>query len=118
MKKLCIIAEDYPSEGKPSFPFVQQLAFCMSNEGFECTIIAPQSLTKCLIRHEKIKKRRSLDINPEGKQITVYRPFIITFANATSKLLNSLIGIDKPYAWTGTGPVYVDNHTVEREVTP
>ena len=33
---------------------------------------------------------------------------------ATSKLLNSLIGIDKQYAWTGTGPVYKNNKTVER----
>ena len=35
---------------------------------------------------------------------------------ATAKLLNSLIGIDKPYAWTGTSPVYIDNKLVQREV--
>lgn len=92
MKKICIIAEDYPSKGKPSFPFVQQLAFCMSNEGFECTVIAPQSLTKCLVRHEKIRSIKSIDTNPEGKQITVYRPYIITFSNTTSKWLNKLSG--------------------------
>ena len=90
MKEICIIAEDYPSKGKPMFPFVQQLAFCLSNEGFECTVIAPQSLTKCLIRHEKIRKLKSLDTNPEWKQITVYRPLIITFSNTTSKLLSKL----------------------------
>ena len=38
--------------------------------------------------------------------------------DATAKLLNSLIGIDKRYAWTGTGPVYKNNKTIEREVTP
>lgn len=37
---------------------------------------------------------------------------------ATSKLLNSLIGFDKPYAWTGTGPLYVNNQIVQREVNP
>lgn len=35
---------------------------------------------------------------------------------ASFKLLNSLIGIDKPYAWTGTDPVYIDNNLVQREV--
>lgn len=90
MKQLCIIAEDYPSKGKPSFPFVQQLAFCMSNEGFECTIIAPQSLTKCLVRGERMRKLKSQDTNPEGKKITVYRPLIITFSNTKIKCLNKL----------------------------
>lgn len=90
MKKICIIAEDYPSKGKPSFPFVQQLAYCMSNEGFECTIIAPQSLSKCLIRRERLRKLRSIDTNPEGKRIVVYRPLIITFSNAASKWLNKI----------------------------
>lgn len=34
--------------------------------------------------------------------------------HATSKLLNSVIGIDKRYAWTGTGPVYKNNQVVTR----
>ena len=79
MKKICIIAEDYPSEGRPSFPFVQQLAYCLSNEGFDCSIIAPQSLSKSLVRREKPNKTKSIDINPEGKRPTVFRPYILTF---------------------------------------
>ena len=90
MKKICIIAEDYPTKGKPSFPFVQELAFCMSNEGFECTIIAPQSLSKCLVRHESIRKLKGFEKNPEGKQITIYRPLIITFSNTTLKCFNKI----------------------------
>ena len=90
VRKICIIAEDYPSEGKPNFPFVQQLAFCLSNEKFECVIIAPQSVSKCLVRCEKPNKLLSFDKNPEGKQIKVYRPLTITFSNATSKWLNKL----------------------------
>lgn len=35
---------------------------------------------------------------------------------ATHKLFGSLIGIDKPYAWTGTGPIYLNNKLVQREV--
>ncbi len=98
MKRICIIAEDYPSKGKPMFPFVQQLAFSLSNEGFECAVIAPQSVTKCLVRHERIRKLKSLDINPEGKQITVYRPLIITFSTTTSKLFSKLACLFFEYA--------------------
>jgi hypothetical protein len=58
------------------------------------------------VRNKRTGERFSLDVWADTNE------------HATSKLLNSLIGIDKPYAWTGTGPVYVDNHTVEREVTP
>ena len=90
MKKICIIAEDYPSEGNPNFPFVQQLAYCLSNEGYECTIIAPQSLTKSLVRHESLNRIKSIDTNPEGKGITVYRPLIMTFSNTKSRWLNRL----------------------------
>ena len=90
MKKICIIAEDYPSEGRPSFPFVQQLAYCLSNEGFDCSIIAPQSLSKSLVRREKPNKTKSIDINPEGKRITVFRPYILTFSNTKIKWLNTL----------------------------
>lgn len=90
MNKICIIAEDYPSEGKPNFPFVQQLAYCLSNEGYECTIIAPQSLTKSLVRHEKPNRMKSIDINPEGKEITVFRPLIMTFSNTKNRWLNRL----------------------------
>ena len=62
----------------------------MSNEGFDCTVIAPQSLSKCLVHREKIKKLKSFDTNPEGKTITVYRPIIITFSNTTSKWLKKV----------------------------
>ena len=34
--------------------------------------------------------------------------------HATSLLLNSVIGINKRYAWAGTGPVYKENKIVTR----
>ena len=88
--KICIVAEDYPSKRNPSFPFVQQLAFSLSNEGFDCLVIAPQSITKALFRHEKLKKRKTFDYNPEEKKIIVYRPLIATFSNTKNRLLNRI----------------------------
>lgn len=85
--RICIVAEDYPSEGNPSYPFVQQLAYSLSNEGFECSVIAPQSITKALIRHEN-KHKKEWDYNPENKRIAVYRPYVATFSNTKNKWLN------------------------------
>ena len=88
--KVCIVAEAYPYDGEPRFPFVQQLAFALSNEGCECSIIAPQSITRNLIGRGKKKPYHTIDKNPEGKIINVYRPPIMTFSNTKSFVLNSI----------------------------
>jgi teichuronic acid biosynthesis glycosyltransferase TuaC len=65
LKHICIVAEDYPAEGRPSYPFVQQLAYSLSNEGVKCTVIAPQSITAALVRKKGILPVHSVDANPE-----------------------------------------------------
>ena len=55
------------------------------------------------VKNKRTGERFSLDVWADTNE------------HATSKLLNSLIGFDKPYEWTGTGPVHIDNHSVERE---
>ena len=87
-RKICIVAEDYPYEGHPNYPFVQELAYSLSNEGYECCVIAPQSLSRSLIRHEALQRRKTIDISPDNKRVTVYRPYVITFSNAGSKIIN------------------------------
>ena len=77
--KITIVAESYPSKGDPSFPFVQQLAYALSNEGNEVFIIAPQSITKALIRRLPIKPLLSEDISPECNTVHIVRPTYLTF---------------------------------------
>jgi len=88
--KICIVAEAYPYEGEPRFPFVQQLAYSLSNVGCECSIIAPQSITRNLVGHGRKKPYHTIDINPEGKEINVYRPAILTFSNTSLNVLRLL----------------------------
>ena len=87
---IAIVAEAYPIKGDPSFPFVQQLAYSLSNIGNKITVIAPQSITKNLIRRLPIKPKSSKDISPEGNEITVLRPPIITFSNTKNPLLKRI----------------------------
>ena len=87
MKKICIISEFYPYEGEPLFPFVQQLAYSLSNENVDCTVVAPQSITKNIIRHMAPKPVEITDISPDDKKIRVLRPYILTFSNTKNKAL-------------------------------
>lgn len=87
MKKICIVSEFYPYEGEPLFPFVQQLAYSLSNEDIECTVVAPQSITKNIIRHMAPKPFEVTDISPDNRKIRVLRPYILTFSNTKNKVL-------------------------------
>ena len=87
MKKICIVSEFYPYEGEPLFPFVQQLAYSLSNENVDCAVVAPQSITKNIIRHMAPKPFEVTDISPDDKKIRVFRPYILTFSNTKNKVL-------------------------------
>lgn len=86
MRKICIIAENYPTKSEPSFPFVQQLASSLSNIDCECSVIAPQSITKVLLKRTKRKPVISVDKDHE-REIRVIRPWIVTFSNTSNKVL-------------------------------
>ncbi|WP_081372877.1 glycosyltransferase family 4 protein [Xylanibacter ruminicola] len=78
-RKLAIIADDFPSEGRHVFVFVQQLVFAMVDQGADITVIAPQSLTHALFRGEKLRSRKSVELTVNGKQFCVYRPYSMSF---------------------------------------
>lgn len=49
-----------------------------------------------------------------GEKINLY-VWAQNVDEATHSLTGSLIGYDREYAWTGSGPVYENNKIVERE---
>lgn len=92
-KRICIVSEFYPYREEPLFPFVQQLAYSLSNEDIECVVVAPQSITKNIVRRMHPKPFAVTDLSPEGEKIQVLRPYIITFSNAKNKLLQWLADV-------------------------
>ncbi|UUM12847.1 glycosyltransferase family 4 protein [Clostridiaceae bacterium HFYG-1003] len=90
MKRVCIVSEFYPYEGEPLFTFVQQLAHSLSKEDIECAVVAPQSVTKNIVRRRRNKPIKIVDKSLEGKIIKVIRPKIMTFSNTKSQLLQKL----------------------------
>lgn len=76
--KICVVSQGFPYPGIPFLTFVGELCKAIAAQGEEVTVVAPQSLTKSLFRHEpKIPYRYEITITG-GKNIVVYTPKIIT----------------------------------------
>lgn len=87
MKSLCILADDYPSEGRPVFAFVKQLVDTLVDLGEEISVIAPQSLTKSIVRRLPILPKEKIYKTKKGNEYKVYRPYSFSFGNKGKKLV-------------------------------
>lgn len=81
IRKIAIVADNYPSEGRPVYVFVQQLVEQFVDMGVEVVVIAPQSITNSLVRGNKLRNKFSEVYTPNGNKYHVYRPYTITTAN-------------------------------------
>lgn len=76
---LLILSDDYPSEGRPSFVFVQQLVHALVRQGVEVSVVASQSLTHAFIHRQKLLPKE-YRVNLDGKYgYKVYRPYSVSF---------------------------------------
>lgn len=80
-QSICIVAENYPNKKESPFPFVQELARGLTSEGVKCTVIAPQSITRAIVRRKKLLPIYDLDFDENKNQISVIRPYYISFSN-------------------------------------
>ena len=81
IKKIAIIADGYPSEGSQAFVFIKQLVDAMVDLGIEATIIAPQSITKSIVRNVKRLPKKSFIAITNGTKYLIYRPPYISTGN-------------------------------------
>lgn len=88
--EICIVAEAYPTKKEPLFVFVQQLVYSLNAEGCKCKVVAPQSITKAIMRRSRIKPCVDNDIAPNGMKIDIIRPYTLTFSNTQNKILKTL----------------------------
>ncbi len=89
-KYICVITVDYPSNNRPVFTFLEQLVSEFSDLGIICSVIAPFSITKNLIRRigsdPEYEEKRTIS----GNVIKIYRPRFISFSKF--KLFDRLAG--------------------------
>lgn len=86
LKELTIISDDYPSEGRIVFVFVQQLAESLVDLGVDVSIIAPQSITRFLFRGVKLLPKQKKYTTSSGNIYSVYRPYSLSFSNGNKFL--------------------------------
>lgn len=97
--KIVIICDDFPSEGRPTFVFVEQLVNELARQDVEVAVIAPQSLTRHYLRHVPLLPKKTI-VDNNNHPYTVYRPYSISLGNAKGWVIKLLekyryIGIKK-----------------------
>lgn len=83
---LLILSDDYPSKGRPSFVFVQQLVHALVKQGVEVSVVASQSLTHSLIHRQKLLPKQYVVDLDGGYHYNVFRPYSLSFGKKGHKL--------------------------------
>ena len=86
---ILISASGYPSPNVPYAAFVQNLAEEMSFQGNKITVIAPQSLTKSLVRNIPILPKVEVQ-RKDGIEICIIRPRVLSFGDGIFAWLTNL----------------------------
>ena len=86
IKSICVASSDYPTPSDPVCPFVEQIVNAFSRKGIEVTVIAPQSITKFLIRGGELHPLKRMISCPNGGRITVLQPYVFSFGNRFSRI--------------------------------
>lgn len=75
---IVIVSDDFPEKGHQSYIFVEQLVVALCDLNVGVSVIAPQSLTKCLLRGRKRLPRYKKIQTKAGGFYEVYRPFYVS----------------------------------------
>lgn len=84
--KIAVISSDFPAPGHPYYIFVEQLVNAMVDKGCEIVVIAPQSITRNLLRGVPKMPKISLAKTNNGKTYKIYRPYYISFGNCSESI--------------------------------
>ena len=88
LESIAVICNDYPSEGRASYVFVEQLVNALVDIGIDVKVIALQSMMRIALHRESRLPGRSTVSTKQGNVYEVFRPVGISFGNR-SGFLNS-----------------------------
>lgn len=86
---ILVCSPSFPTSKTIDFVFVDQLCRAFADLGHKVTVIAPQSLTKCYMRHIPITSTHSFYKTVKGNEIELYRPYYVTLGNYGVKLFQN-----------------------------
>lgn len=88
---ICFVAEGYPTPDDPIMVFVKNYVEEMVRQGVQCSVIAPQSLTRAVYRRRRLRARFWQDsVEGSDSHIDVYQPLYITFSLKTASMNRKL----------------------------
>lgn len=85
---ICVVSPDYPTSKTIDFIFVDQLCRALSLKGEQITVIAPQSLTKCIIRNIPVARKKKKIYVSNDIYFTVIRPKYFSIGNTRGLVKN------------------------------
>lgn len=80
-KHICFIVPNYPTHNDPVYTFVRQLVVSIAELGYQCSVIAPQSMTKALLKKKSARPLFWQDCIKAGVTVDVYQPRVLSFSN-------------------------------------
>ena len=72
---IIIVSDDFPEKGHQAYTFVEQLVVAFCDLKVNVKVIAPQSITKCILRGKKRLPVYKVFQTKTGGSYAVYRPF-------------------------------------------
>lgn len=88
IKRICVIADAYPTENTPRNPFIEQLVIAFTSLGIECTVINPVSITNSMIHKNELNPKK-WSKNTKYGSIKIYSPRYITLSSKKLGLINT-----------------------------
>lgn len=95
IKSIAVICDDYPSNDRPTNIFVEQIVNAVVDLGINVTVIAPQSLTRCMFRHTPLLPRRCYAFTKHKNQYLVYRPIGLSFGHHLRKFRSLVLRFNR-----------------------
>lgn len=82
---ICFVASSFPRGKEAVYTFVKGYVDAIADMGIQCSVIAPQSVTKVLVGHARMRPKRWHYFTAEGNKVDVYQPRYITLSNHFAK---------------------------------
>lgn len=80
IKHICFVMGLYPTDRNPANTFVDQLICEIADQGAKCTAIAPQSISKSLVRNTALTEKERIRYTNKGNRIEIFSPKYISYS--------------------------------------
>lgn len=91
MKSICFIVNGYPTREDPVYAFIRPIVLSIADLGYNCSVIAPQSITNSMKNKKSLRKYQWIDVSDNGNKIKIYQPRYISLSNL--KIFNKNLSI-------------------------